>query len=82
MKSMIVKNLRPEFEPVAVVWNDTIPADAFQFKNGKSGCILYLFAKACTHGKIAGGSRESIICTGGRAALGFGTDFDLSFQAL
>ncbi len=37
MKSTIVKNLRPEFEPVAVVWSDAIPADAFQYKNGKSG---------------------------------------------
>ncbi len=82
MKSTIVKNLKPEFEPVAVVWSDTIPADAFQYKNGKFGCVLYLFAHASTCGKIAGGSRESIICTGGRAALGFGTDFDASDDQL
>ena len=82
MESVIVKNLRPEFEPVAVVWSDTLPADAFQFKNGKFGCVLYLFAEASTRGKIAGGSRESIICTGGRAALGFGTDFDISDEQL
>ena len=75
MESVIVRNLRPEFEPVAVVWSDTIPADAFQYKKGKFGCVLYLFAEASTRGKIAGGSRESIICTGGRAALGFGTAF-------
>lgn len=82
MKSVIVENLRPEFEPVAVVWSDTIPDDAFQFKKGKFGCILYLFAEACTRGKITGGSRETIICTGGRAALGFGTDFDASDELL
>ena len=82
MESVIVKNLRPEFEPVAVVWSDTIPTDAFQYKNGKFGCVLYLFAEASTRGKIAGGSRESIICTGGRAALGFGTDFDISEEQL
>ena len=82
MKSTIVKNLRPEFEPVAVVWSDTIPDDAFQFKNGKFGCVLYLFAQASTRGKIAGGSRGSIICTGGRAALGFGTGFDESPEQL
>jgi hypothetical protein len=69
---VIVKNLRPEFEPVAVVWSDTISADALQYKNGKFGCILYLFAEASTRGRIAGDSRESIICTGGRAALGLG----------
>lgn len=82
MKSTIVKNLRPEFEPVAVVWSDTIPDDAFQFKNGQFGCVLYLFAQASTSGNIAGGSPESIICTGGRAALGFGTDFDASDEQL
>jgi hypothetical protein len=46
MESAIVRNLRPEFEPVAVVWSDTIPGDAFQFKKDKFGCILYLFAQA------------------------------------
>jgi hypothetical protein len=32
MESAIIKNLKPEFEPVAVVWSDTIPDDACQFK--------------------------------------------------
>jgi hypothetical protein len=82
MESAIVKNFRPEFEPVAVIWSDTIPADAFQLKKDKFGCILYLFAEASTRGKIAGGSRESILCTGGRAALGFGADFDASEEVL
>jgi len=82
MKSLIVKNLRPEFEPVAVVWSDTLPDNTFQFKEGKFGCILYLFAEASTRGKITGGSRESILCTGGRAALGFGSDFNTSDEML
>ena len=82
MKSVIVKNLQPEFEPVAIVWSDTVPADTFQFKKGKFGCVLYLFAEASTRGKITGGSRESIICTGGRAALGFGVDFDKTDELL
>ncbi len=81
MESVIVRNLRPEFEPVAVIWSDTIPDDALQFKKGKFGCILYLFAEASRNGKIAGGSRDSITCTGGRAALGFGTDFDASEES-
>lgn len=77
-----MNNLRPEFQPVAVIWSDNIPADAFQFKKGNFGCTLYLFAEACKNGKIAGGSRESITCTGGRSALGFGTDFDTSDEML
>jgi Uncharacterised ArCR, COG2043 len=78
MKSVIVTNLQPEFEPVAVVWSNTIPDDARQFKKGKFGCILYLFAEASRRGKVAGGNRETITCNGGRAALGLGVDFDTS----
>lgn len=82
MKSTIVENLKPEFAPVAVVWSDTLPANTFQFKEGKFGCVLYLFAHASTQGKVAGGSRETVLCTGGRAALGFGSDFDASDEML
>jgi hypothetical protein len=82
MESEIVQNLRPEFEPVAVIWSDTIPGDAVQFKKGKFGCILYLFAEASRNGKCTGGSRDTIVCPGGRAALGFGVDFDSSDEQL
>jgi len=82
MESVIVRNLKPEFSPVAVVWSNTITNDALQFKKGKWGCILYLFAEAARNRKVAGGSRESIICDGGRAALGFGVDFDTSDEIL
>ena len=82
MDSAIVSNLRPEFDPVAVVWSDTVPADAFQFKKGKFGCTLFLFAEASRNGKVAAGSRESVICPGGRAALGLGVGFDASEAVL
>ena len=82
MESVIVRNLKPEFAPVAVVWTNTIPDDALQFKKGKFGCILYLFAEASRRGKIAGGNRESIACMGGRAALGLGVGFDTSDELL
>jgi uncharacterized protein (DUF169 family) len=82
MESAIVKNLQPKFEPVAVVWSNTIPDDAIQFKKGKFGCILYLFAEAARRGKVTGGNRETITCNGGRAALGLGIDFDASDEQL
>jgi len=82
MESVIVRNLQPEFAPVAVVWSNTIPDDALQFKKGKFGCILYLFAEAARREKVAGGNRESITCTGGRAALGLGVGFDASDELL
>jgi len=82
MESEIVKNLKPDLSPVAVVWSDTIPVDALQFKKGKFGCVLYLFAEAVLHGRVAGGNRESIACEGGRAALGLGVSFDESEELL
>ena len=63
MESNIVKNLKPEFEPVAIVWSNTIPDDTFQFKKDKSGCILYLFAEASS-GKNSGGGRDNVKCIG------------------
>ncbi|MBU2513501.1 DUF169 domain-containing protein [bacterium] len=78
MESIIVKHLRPTYEPVAVVWSDSIPDDAIQYKTGKFGCILYLFANASRRGKVSGGSRETVVCPGGRAAMGFGVGLDSS----
>jgi hypothetical protein len=74
MESTIVQHLKPEFEPVAVVWSDAIPDDALQFKEGRFGCILNLFAEASRRGRIAGGSRDTVVCPGGRTALGLGAD--------
>jgi hypothetical protein len=75
MHSTIVEHLKPEFEPVAVVWSETIPDDALEFREGRFGCILNLFAEASRRGRVAGGSRETIACPGGRAALGLGVEF-------
>jgi hypothetical protein len=75
MKSTVVKHLKPEFEPVAVVWSDDIPDNAVEFKEGRFGCILHLFAEASRRGRVAGGSRDTVVCPGGRGALGFGVDF-------
>ena len=82
MESEIVRHLQPEFAPVAVVWSDSIPDDAVQFKKGRFGCVLYLFAEASRRGRVAGGNRESITCNGGCAALGLGVDFDASEEQL
>jgi len=75
MESTIVAHLQPEFEPVAVVWADELPDGAVEFKAGRFGCILNLFAEASVRGRVAGGSRDTVVCNGGRAALGVGVDF-------
>ena len=82
MESSIVRYLQPEFEPMAVVWSDTIPDGTVQYKKGKFGCVLYLFAQASRRGKITGGNRETITCGGGRAALGLSQEFATSKEDL
>jgi hypothetical protein len=82
MDSSLVRSLDPEFEPVAIVWSDDVPDDVFQFKEGRFGCTLYLFAEASLNGKTAAGSRKTVMCPGGRAALGLGVDFDASEEML
>jgi hypothetical protein len=82
MESAIVQHLNPEFEPVAVVWSNSLPDEAIQFKKGKFGCTLYLFAEASRNRKVAGGNRETIVCNGGRAALGLGVSIDSSEEIL
>jgi len=82
MESSIVRHLQPEFDPVAVVWSDTIPDGTGQYKKGKFGCVLYLFAQASRRGKITGGNRETITCGGGRAALGLSPEFATSKEDL
>ena len=82
MESEIVRHLQPEFAPVAVVWSDSLPEGALQYKKGRFGCILYLFAEASLRGRVAGGSRETIVCNGGCAALGLGVEFDASVGQL
>ncbi len=74
MESAIVRHLEPEFEPVALVWSESMPADGVRFSEGRFACILHLLVQASTRGKLAGGSRETIVCPGGRMALGLGTD--------
>jgi len=82
MKSAVVEHLEPGFEPVALIWSDQMPSEALQFKKGRFGCILHLFAEASRRGSVAGASRETTVCTGGRAALGFGVDFVESVDQL
>ena len=69
MKSAVVEHLKPEFEPVAVVWSDAIPDGSLEFKEGRFGCILHLFAEASQKGRVAGGSRDTIVCSGGKQVI-------------
>jgi hypothetical protein len=38
-KSKIAETLKMDFEPVAILWTDSLPEGALQFKGVGSGCI-------------------------------------------
>jgi uncharacterized protein (DUF169 family) len=74
MESKICSALNLAFDPVAVLWSDEKPPDALQFKTGKWGCVMSLFAQAAK-GRTAVFDRETFGCWGGGVGLGFGNQY-------
>lgn len=62
--------LKLEFEPVATVFTDDIPAGALSITEGKRGCLMSLFA-AAAKGKIAAVTNASCGCAGGSVGMGY-----------
>lgn len=75
MQSEIVKALKMSTSPVAILWSDTAPADALQFKAGRWGCVASVFATVATRRKTGVFSRETYGCWGGGVGLGFGNQY-------
>jgi len=74
MKSKIVDALNLEYNPVALVWTNKKPEDALQFKKGRWGCVVSMFANAAK-GRTAVFDRETYGCWGGGVGLGFGNQY-------
>src|SRR3974390_3253226 len=74
MESAIVKALKLETEPVALIFSDEKPEEAAQFKPGSSSCVIFMVASAA-RGKTAVFDRESYGCPGGGIGLGFGNAY-------
>jgi len=79
MKSITARKARLAFEPVAILWSDTMPEGALQIKPGARTCIMPFFAKVLTKGRTAVFDRESFGCPGAKAGLGFGTGYPDAF---
>ncbi len=71
MKSLIARKLRLRFLPVVLTWEESRPADAAEFTEGKWGCVMWMLARAA-RGKIAACGRKTFGCFGGGVGLGFG----------
>ena len=71
MESKIAKALALKYNPVAIILANEKPAKALQFKPGKWGCVMFLFANAA-RGKTAVFDKQTYGCWGGGVGLGFG----------
>jgi uncharacterized protein (DUF169 family) len=74
MKSRIAELLKLRFEPVAVIWSNTKPENAVQFKQGRWGCVMWMLARAAK-GEVAVFDRKTFGCKGGGTGLGFGNHY-------
>lgn len=75
MESKIAKAIGLKHNPVAVILADNKPESALQFKPGKWGCVMFLFANAAK-GKTAAFDAQTYGCWGGGVGLGFGNAYE------
>jgi len=75
MESKIAKAIGIRYNPVAVILANQKPGNALQFKPGKWGCVMFLFANVA-RGKTAAFDSESFGCWGGGVGLGFGNTYE------
>jgi uncharacterized protein (DUF169 family) len=74
MESKIARAVGLKYNPVAVILSDEKPENALQFKKGKWGCVMFMFANAAK-GKTAAFDAETYGCWGGGVGLGFGDTY-------
>ncbi|TYT75482.1 DUF169 domain-containing protein [Desulfobotulus mexicanus] len=75
MESTIARAIHLTSSPVALLLSDEKPENALQFKEGKWGCVMLMFANA-VKGKTAVFTRRTYGCWGGGVGLGFGNAYE------
>ncbi len=74
MKSIIAERLNVQFSPVAIAMTDEKPENALQFKEGKWGCVMFMYANVAK-GKTAAFDIATCGCWGGGVGLCFGNTY-------
>src|SRR5512146_143872 len=76
MRTNLVEALGLESHPVALIWADTAPEGALQFKPGRWGCVMSLIATVAKKGRVGVFDRQTYGCWGGGVGLGFGNCYE------
>jgi uncharacterized protein (DUF169 family) len=74
VESIIARELKLRYQPVATLFTDEKPEGALQFKEGVRGCSIAMLT-AAAKGKTAVFDRKTTGCMGGRNGLCFGRDY-------
>jgi hypothetical protein len=77
MQSRIAASIGLSNNPVALVWADVVPVGTPQFKPGRWGCVMSMFAAVAAKGKTAAFDRTTYGCWGGGIGLGFGNCYEV-----
>jgi hypothetical protein len=72
MKSKIAEAVGLHSHPMALLWAETAPAGATQFKPGRWACVMSMFAAAAAKARTCAFDRDAYGCWGGGVGLGFG----------
>jgi hypothetical protein len=76
MRTQLIEALGLENHPVALIWSDTAPEGALQFKPGRWGCVMSLIATVAKKGRVGAFDRHTYGCWGGGVGLGFGNCYE------
>ncbi len=74
MESKLQKALKLKYPPIALLWSDEKPNNAMQFKEGKWGCVMFLYNNAL-RGNVSVADSHTYGCWGGGVGLGFGNQY-------
>lgn len=72
MRTKLIDALGLENHPVALIWSDSAPEGALQFKPNRWGCVMSLVATVAKKGRVGAFDRKTYGCWGGGVGLGFG----------
>ncbi len=75
MQSVIAKELKMKYNPVAILFTDDKPDEAMQFREHKWGCVMALYNVVMKLGKTSAFDRDTYGCIGGGVGLCFGNTF-------